>query len=154
MVSRPDRAFRIADRRFPLFDGHGAFLHGGRWNSPGRRVIYAAASYAAALLEVLVHTRTGKVPRTHVWIEIEIPQHVSFEALDKLEGWDAPESTAARDFGDEWLRAGRSVVLAVPSLAASGLERNLLINPDHPDFSALSASEPREVIWDRRLFGN
>ena len=73
MVSRPERAIRIADGRYPLVDGTGAFLQGARWNSPGRRVIYASESYAGALLETLVHSRIGKLPRHHMWIEIEIP---------------------------------------------------------------------------------
>jgi RES domain-containing protein len=30
-------------------------LHGARWNSPERRVVYAAETYAGALLEILVH---------------------------------------------------------------------------------------------------
>jgi RES domain-containing protein len=45
-------AYRIADARHAIFDPTGAMLHGGRWNSIGHRVIYAAATYAGALLEV------------------------------------------------------------------------------------------------------
>ncbi len=69
-------AFRIADRRHPIFDGT---LTGGRWNSPGRPVIYAAETFAGALLEVLVHANLGRVPRTHALIEIAIPESVSIE---------------------------------------------------------------------------
>jgi RES domain-containing protein len=50
------QVFRVADRRFPLFDGTGARIVGGRWNSPGRPLIYAAETFAGALLEVLVHS--------------------------------------------------------------------------------------------------
>ena len=56
------RAFRIADRRHPIFDGTGAKLNGGRWNSPGRPVIYAAETFAGGLLEALVHANLGRVP--------------------------------------------------------------------------------------------
>jgi RES domain-containing protein len=35
--------------------GEGAFRVGGRWNSPGRRTVYAALDPATALLEVAVH---------------------------------------------------------------------------------------------------
>jgi RES domain-containing protein len=38
-------------------DGEGARLYGGRWNSPGVRVAYAADSPALAVLEVLVTCR-------------------------------------------------------------------------------------------------
>lgn len=35
--------------------GKGAFLEGGRWNTPGERVVYAALDPATAILEVAVH---------------------------------------------------------------------------------------------------
>ena len=155
MASRPDRAFRIADRRFTVFDGTGAFLNGGRWNSPGRRVIYASETYPGAILEMLAHTRIGKVPRTHERIEITIPSNVSIEHVDpkSLKGWDAPDSVIARQFGDEWLRQQRSLILTVPSLPASGLARNVLVNQDNHEFVQLKISPPKPVVWDSRLFG-
>lgn len=58
----PLRIYRIADGRKPIFDGRGAALYGGRWNFPGRYVIYAAETYAGALIEKLVHTNIGRVP--------------------------------------------------------------------------------------------
>ena len=154
MASRPDRAFRIADRRFPIFDGIGAFLKGGRWNSPGHRVIYASETYPGAVLEIFAHTRIGKVPRTHAWVEITIPPHVSMEEADPgiLKNWDAPDFVSARQFGDEWLRQQRTLILTVPSLPASGLARNILINQDHPEFTQLKASIPQPVVWGSRLF--
>jgi hypothetical protein len=45
---RASRAFRIADMRHAISDGTGPMLYGARWNSPGRRVIYAAVTYAGA----------------------------------------------------------------------------------------------------------
>lgn len=133
----------------------GAFLCGARWNSPGCRVVYAAETFAGALLEMLVHSRIGAAPRTHAWIEIAIPRDVSIEEVnpDAIAGWNTDESRAARDFGDEWYRSGRSGVLVVPSVVvASGLGRNVLFNQDHPDFRRLTATEPRPVVWDERLF--
>ena len=89
--------FRVADRRFPIFDGTGALLVGGRWNSPGRPVIYAAETFAGALLEILVHSNLGRVPKTHAAIEISIPDRVSVEILDalKLPKWDAEDQIAS-----------------------------------------------------------
>jgi hypothetical protein len=58
----PLTAFRIADDRFPLLDGGGAFKIGGRWNSKGRYVVYAGIGFATAMLEKLAHTRIGKIP--------------------------------------------------------------------------------------------
>jgi RES domain-containing protein len=56
------RAFRIGDKRRALFDGTGASLHGGRWNSKGKRIIYASETYAGALLEALIHANIGRMP--------------------------------------------------------------------------------------------
>jgi RES domain-containing protein len=154
MGSRPDRAFRIADRRNPIFDGTGAFLNGARWNSPGYRVVYAAETFAGAMLEILVHARVGKVPKTQSWIEITIPADVSVEHVrpEAVPEWGIAESPQARHFGDAWCRERRSLVLVVPSAAAGGLSSNILFNQDHPEFQRLSATEPRPIAWDARLF--
>lgn len=127
-------------------------LHGARWNSPGRRVIYAAETYAGALLEILVHTN-GSVPRSQGYVEIEIPASVSIEEItqDGVPGWDSPSFEAARAFGDRWYDERRTPVLMVPSVATL-VERNVLINQEHPAFSMLRASEPLPVRWDARLW--
>jgi RES domain-containing protein len=148
-------AFRIADQRHPIFDPTGAYLHGGRWNSAGKRVIYAAQTYAGALLEVLVHANLGVVPRTQAVVEIAIPEEgVPVETLRgaDLEGWAADDMTVSRRFGDRWLDERRTAVLLVPSVALQGRERNVLINPDHPDFAHIGVSAAETVVWDPRLF--
>jgi RES domain-containing protein len=148
------RAFRVADRRHPIFDATGAALHGGRWNSPGRPVIYAAETYAGALLEVLVHANLSRVPKTHAAIDITIPDRVAIEALtaNDLPGWNDEDLVASRAFGDRWLKQLRTAVLLVPSIVLQGRERNVLINPVHADFAAIGASAPQPVLWDERLF--
>lgn len=147
-------AFRIADRRHPMFDPTGAFLFGGRWNSPGKRMIYAAQTYAGALLEVLVHANLGVVPKTHAAIAIHIPDDLPREvlAIDDLEGWASEDLAASRHFGDGWLEEQRSAVLLVPSVVLRGREFNVLLNPDHPDFPLIRATAPEPVAWDQRLF--
>ena len=37
------------------FDGEGARLFGGRWNSKGQSCVYLAGSESLAILEILVH---------------------------------------------------------------------------------------------------
>src|SRR5947209_6747073 len=99
------RAFRVADRRHTIFDGTGAKLHGGRWNSPGRAVIYAAETYAGALLEVLVHSNLGRIPRTHAAVEIYIPEDLSITRFEQPESidWNSPDVTVSRNLGNRWL---------------------------------------------------
>jgi len=48
-------------------------LHGARWNSPGRRVIYASETYAGALLEILVHA-SGSVPRNQATSKLKFQE--------------------------------------------------------------------------------
>lgn len=65
--------------------------------------------------------------------------------------WNAPDCMVARSVGDAWIDGGRSAVLIVPSAVAK-YERNLLINPAHPQFRWIAASRPEPVNWDERLF--
>lgn len=156
MASRrsvPLRAWRIADGRRPILDGTGAALYGGRWNSPGRRVIYASATYAAALLECLVHTNIGRIPQHQMFVEITVPAGVRIETADPaaILGWDAENQMASRRFGDTWYDARRTAVLRVPSVVARA-EWNVLIHQEHSDFPKITASDPKPVLWDERLF--
>jgi RES domain-containing protein len=148
-------AFRIADSRHPIFDPTGAMLHGGRWNSPGFRVIYAAESYAGALLEILAHSNLSEPPKHHRLVRIDIPSEVDIETVTPAQVplWDAEDLLDARAFGDPWLRSLRTAVLRVPSVVTQGREFNLLLNADHPQFRLIRAFEPEPVAWDRRLFG-
>lgn len=156
MASRckpPLRAFRIADQRHPLLDGTGAFLQGGRWTSKGRRVIYAAETYAGALLEMLVHSNLRRLPRTQSWIEIRIPAGLDAEEIKaaRLPGWNGADLSVCRALGDAWHEQKRTPLLLVPSVVTHGVERNLLINQDHPAFESLTATPPLPVEWDARL---
>jgi RES domain-containing protein len=148
------RVYRIADRRFPIFDGAGARLVGGRWNSPGRSVVYAAETFSGALLEILAHANLNRLPRTQAYIEIAIPDGIAIEriGMNDVPDWQNENQSAARVFGDQWLSQQRSAVLMVPSIVTRGIEHNVLINPEHPDFAGISTSEPQDVIWDERLF--
>jgi RES domain-containing protein len=156
MAFRPStawRAYRIADQRHKIFDGEGAAIFGGRWNSPGRRIIYAAETYAGAMLEVLVSANIGRIPKHHAWVEIVIGEDASVEEVDarKIRRWDASDQRASRRFGDRWYDEQRSTMLIVPS-AVVRAERNFVINQEHPGFRKFRASRPRPVVWDERLF--
>lgn len=148
------QAWRIADGRFDVFSPLGASLVGGRWNSPGLGVIYASRTYAGAMLECLAHSGIGRVPRTHVAIEIAIATDVRIEQRGEAglpAGWDHADMRAARAFGDAWIREGRTAVLLVPSVVARR-EMNVVLNPRHADFTKIRAGRPEPVVWDTRLF--
>jgi len=148
----PLRAWRIADNRHPMYDGTGAMVWGARWNSPGHPVIYASASYACAMLERLAHAGIGSIPKHQHAITIDIPA-IDIEEITAADvpGWDLPDMSASRAYGDGWLREKRAAVLVVPSVVARA-ERNVLIHPAHPDFRRITHAPPEPVVWDRRLF--
>ncbi len=55
-----------------------------------------------------------------------------------------------RPFGDEWLRAGRTALLRVPS-AIVPATWNVLLNPQHPDNAKVRIVRTHEQPIDRRL---
>jgi RES domain-containing protein len=147
------RFYRNADSRHSPETGEGARLHGGRWNSPGRAVIYACETQTGALLEKLVHT-SGHMPKHQVCVTFEAPDSLKVSALDAREiaGWDAADMIASRKAGDAWLEKAQTAVLYVPSVVFD-VERNVLLNPAHSDFRRIKAVATDPVRWDDRLFG-
>lgn len=146
-------AWRVVRDLYRPLDGRGAAEFGGRWNSPGRAVIYAGGSFAIAILERLVYLPSGRIPANQVWSRIDIPDTLPLETVDvgAVPGWDDPDQIASRRYGDGWLDSLRTAVLLVPS-AVTKIDLNVLINPDHSDFAAIAAAEPQPVRWDGRLF--
>jgi RES domain-containing protein len=147
-------AWRISKVQYPPFDGTGARIAGARWNSPGRSMIYAADTFAGAILEILAHAlRPRTLAGAHHAVRIDIPDDL-VEVLDPaaLPAWETKGSPEARAFGDGWLVEQRSAVLLVPAVPSRPIGRNVLINPEHSDVSRITVSAPFAVPWDERLF--
>jgi RES domain-containing protein len=146
-------AYRIADARHSIFDPTGAALHGGPWNSAGKRVIYASESYAAAMLEVLAHRNAPKLTKNHKSVRIHIPETLLIETVlpKNLPGWDDQDERVSRAFGDAWYDSLRTPILRVPSVVTHGPEFNLVLNAAHPQFRLMEVEEPVAVVWDLRL---
>lgn len=156
--SRTDRvltAFRIGDPdgAYPIYSSEGARLYPGRWNTPASPVVYASEHYATAMLEKLVHAN-GVLPPNQHFISITIPNGTSYEVFQTAAhpGWDGRDEGICKRFGEAWHAGGRTALLLVPSLPAR-LERNVLINPRHPDAAAIVHDLPLPVWWDDRLYG-
>lgn len=141
-------SYRLAKAAFTALDGKGGRLFGGGWNSPGRPMIYTAASPSLALLEVLVHLDLPPdlLPSDYRLLTIDIPDEAPSVRLDQ-----APSETEARTAGDAFLQEGAALTLSVPSMIVPQ-ERNTLINPIAPRASEvrLLANEP--FAFDPRLF--
>ena len=154
-LDRTLTCYRIGDPNgaYPIFDATGSTLAPGRWNTPGSPMIYTALHFSTALLEKLVHG-SGRLPPNQHYVEITVPRGLSYEMFSQpaLPGWDAMPPTVSKAFGERWCIERRSAVLLVPSVVAR-LDDNVLINPAHPEFGAITAGLHRPVYWDSRLFG-
>lgn len=150
-------AWRITKRKHErhAFAGAGARKYGGRWNSPGLAVVYTAQSQSLAVLEMLVHLNGPELLERYVLIPVEI-DHSRVEKIAIRElprNWRAyPAPKALRAIGDQWLEAGGSVVLEVPS-ALLPAESNFLLNPNHSDFQKLGIGDPVPFQFDSRIAG-
>lgn len=153
-LDRTLTAYRIGDPDglYPIFDATGSTIAPGRWNTPGSPVIYTSEHYSTALLEKLVRG-SGQLPPNQHFVTISIPRGVSYEifSASALPGWDTMPATVSKPYGELWCRERRSAILLVPSVVAR-LDRNVLINPAHPDFALIETSLHEPVFWDRRLF--
>lgn len=148
-------AWRIvkSKRSGSAFGGEGARLYGGRWNSPGTTMVYAAGSVSLAVLEILVHLGDAEVLPFYSLCAVEFDDGL-VETLDRSalpEGWGTyPAPFELKRIGDTWTRGRSSAVLEVPS-AVVELESNYLINPDHEDFKKMRLDDLRPFRFDGRL---
>lgn len=152
------RCFRLVDEDYleAAFSGEGARLYGGRWNSPGVAVVYTAQFLSLAQLELLVHLEAEAVLRGH-WryfaVDVAPRAIIACESWIDLPpdwaAWPAPAATQA--IGDRWIAESVSVTLSVPSAVTPG-ERNLLLNPAHPEYAAaVLVAAPEPLRLDQRL---
>ena len=146
--------YRIGDPNgeHPIYSSVGSKLFPGRWNDSDHPVIYASEHYSTAMLEKMVHGN-GFIPPNQHFVEITIPPGISYEMVtkDSLPGWADDDCAAARAHGIKWRSERRSAILIVPSFVAR-IEKNFVINDDHPDARRITTSLHQPVWWDDRLF--
>lgn len=115
-------------------------------------MVYTADSLALATLELSVHLSGARMKYTA--IELELPDGLvdTLEVSDLRRAWsNHPEATAR--VGDAWARSGRSLALAVPSalVDARSDERNVLLDPLHPQMGVVVEVQRFDVTLDERL---
>ena len=140
--------YRIAKAALCDLSGEGARLYGGRWNSPGRPMIYTASAPSLALLELLVHLDLdlGLLPDDYRLLAINVPDASAIETLSET----PPSLLACAVLGDDFLNRRAALALDVSSVIVPQ-ERNLLINPAHPEAAAVRVMSNEAFPIDRRL---
>ena len=135
------------------FTGEGARVYGGRWNSPGTGVVYVSEHESLAALELLVHLTPLSPNARYLSFRLEWEDKLTeyFPVKNLPPHWNAePPIFQTMQIGDEWVHAGRSAALAVPSVLSRS-EMNFLLNPKHADFKKIKISQPVEYRFDSRL---
>ena len=149
------RITKTTDRR-KAFSGEGARLYGGRWNSKGIPVVYAAATRSLAMLEILVHIRNAQQTVTPIPYML-FPASFDERLLEELPSsslptdWDLePPPDSTKSIGDAWVSAASNPVLSVPSVLVPE-ERNYILNPGHKLFAHIQFGSPVPCKFDPRL---
>jgi len=149
------QVWRICRPEHSAFDGEGGKVVSGRWHHRGQPIVYTAGSLALAALEFYVHLSPGVDLRRFLAISANIPSRLRIEVLNASSlppRWrEARHIDHLRDIGMEWLNAGRTAVLAVPS-AVVPVERNYLLNPSHKSFGQIRISKPQPFEFDYRMW--
>lgn len=147
--------YRIAaPKRADDLSGTGAKLYGGRWNSPGRPVLYTAQNISLAMLEKLVHTPRSNLKLPFTVACIKVPENLACTSIGPSQlqadwrGFPFRAGTVA--LGDQWLEDGNAPMLKVPS-AINPYECNFLLNPLHPGCKDLKITEARALSFDLRF---
>lgn len=135
-------------------DGIGGIYTSGRWHNKGHPIVYTASSAALAALEVLVHVDPLTAPSDLRLLAFELPDDLTTEVLELVslpDDWHSvPAPTALQSLGSSWLTSGRTAALNVPS-AVINVERNVLLNPRHPEMQRVRILSDEAFSFDTRL---
>ena len=150
-------AWRIvrASRANTAFTGEGPWRYGGRWNSPGVRVVYVSEHQSTAAFEVFANRVPFILEEKYKAFHLEWPDGLTeiFPLKKMPANWRiSPPPIEAMEIGDLWIQERRSAVLALPS-AISPADTNFLLNPDHPSFKRIRIHPPIDFAFDPRLLG-
>jgi RES domain-containing protein len=108
------------------------------------------------MLEWLAHVDAADAPPELVAIAYELPDDEAVTRMGMSElptGWRAsPAPEDLRRIGIEWLDAGETVALVVPSVVLPlGDEQNVVLNPAHSGMARLTEVYRERVTVDPRL---
>ncbi|MHA8050863.1 RES family NAD+ phosphorylase [Aquirufa sp. ROCK-SH2] len=148
--------YRLAREKFatPL-SGKGSAFYGARWNQKGTELIYTAQNRSLAMAEMAVHLTLATLPEDFVIITIEIPDDLviqEFNESDLPKDWrEFPFPPSTQKIGSNFVIENKNCVLKLPSVVVKG-DFNLLINPNHSDFSKISIVNVEKFPFDKQIF--
>ena len=149
--------FRLSREKFaPILSGKGAAMRGARWNSLGVELLYCASNRSLAMAEVAVHFSLATLPIDYVMITIFIPDDILIQKLNQSylpTDWNAfPHPASTQAIVNMFVSTNKYCVLQIPSVVTQG-DFNILINPNHLDFSRIKIIKTEKFPLDNRIFG-
>lgn len=131
------------------FDGEGARLYGGRWNSKGVPAVYFSDSAALAMLEILVHINDQSSLMNWKLYKLEIPTRRIRMINDSQlpEDWsNDPVPISTQSFGSLLFKEKDILAFSVPSATLPCGGRNIVVNPLHKQADSVFASSDVAVL--------
>lgn len=125
------RVYRLAYPRYDPLDGLGPSRFGGRWNSPGPRLLYTSDSILTAIEELRPHLPLNSL-KNFVLHEIRVSALAEILPRDRSKILIDDSYEASRQVGDDWIRRGQSDVLVAPS-SVDPFGHTVVINLAHAE---------------------
>jgi RES domain-containing protein len=154
------RVYRLyrSRRRSVAFQGEGSQISGGRWNLPGTPLVYTSETLSLCFLELLVHLDPKQLALAELGLEYCVAYIADGAPVletrlsDLPRDWNAiPWSNSTQELGTRWMQSLKYLAVSVPSVVIA-TERNILLNPAHPEFSKVKIGSPAPFRVDLRLF--
>ena len=135
-IAKSEHAGSVED----MLSGEGASRYGGRWNPKGVPAVYCSENSSLAALEILANLARPSTFPSYRILDLDVPDGSVAVAPDLVGD--------TRRTGAEMLRT--RLAIAARSFV-NPLERNVVINPAHPDFDKVLPGTIRPFVLDRRL---
>ncbi len=150
------RVFRLArEKHATPLSGKGAAKYGARWNPVGIELIYTAQNRSLPMAEVAVHLTLATLPDDYRMLTIDIPDDIKIKQLTEADlptDWqEFPPPASTQDIGRDFVNENKYCVLVIPSVVTQG-DYNVLINPNHPDFTKITITSIDKFPFDKRIF--
>ena len=129
--------------------GTGAFLYGGRWNDPGKYLVYTAENNVLAAFEVALRVPLEHISKNYVMVPIEIPDKTEVMEPALPRQWHL-KMEITRSIGEKFVNERKYLMMKVPSALISD-SFNYLINPNHALIKKVTVLDARPILFDKRL---
>ncbi len=134
--------------------GIGAQMYGGRWNRVGIAALYTSEYRSLAVLEIIVHFNSKAAFAQNyqfALFEIEDDLIIDIPKRDLPKNWQTFSNDQLSKILEKHFFTKKILALRVPS-AVIGEERNIILNPKHPDFATkMKVIKFEKVNFDKRL---